>query len=59
MSGKQGVQPLHAGRSRGRDDNFDIGDPMLQGMDQVSANIYLANAHGVHPERVAICNGLL
>jgi hypothetical protein len=53
-----GVQLTHAGGGGRGDDDLEVGQADLDGGDELSGNVHLADAHRVHPEHVAIGHGL-
>ncbi len=58
MRGEFGPQSLHAGGGGGGHDVLNVGKALFQGADQLGAQVDLADADGVHPESVAVGNGL-
>ena len=52
-------QFAHAGRGGGGDDDLEVGQARFQRADELGAEVDLADADGVHPERVAVGDGLL
>ena len=42
------LQLSHAGARGGGDNDLDVGDPRFERLDQMRANVHLADAHRVH-----------
>ena len=59
MAGQLALQLAHAGCGGSRDDDFDIRQARLQGTDELGAKIDFAHADGMHPESLAVGDGLL
>ena len=59
VRGQLALQLAHAGGGGGGDDDLEVGQARFQRADELRADVHLADADGVHPEHVAVGDGLL